>query len=173
MINVTHGPGPLVAASRDLSRRSVVVGLGFGGIAVALAAAGWKVDVLAQDASPSASPQSMPELNALLAVYNVPEDMAAFEKYMYATHVPLVQQVPGVQHIIVHTNITTTEFVPADIYMLGTVVFGSQADLEVALSSEEGQTAIADVGNFATGGFGAYMCHFETLPLTGEATPMA
>ena len=50
-----HVPGPLVAASRDISRRSVVVGFGFAGIAAAFAAAGWSVAVQAQGATPTSS----------------------------------------------------------------------------------------------------------------------
>lgn len=171
-MDVPHGPGPLVAASRDISRRSVVVGFGFAGIAAALTAAGWQVEVLAQDATPAPA-QPMNEFNALLVVYNHPEDAGAFQDYLMNTHIPIVLQVPGLQHLLVHSDLTTTEFIPGDIYQLGTPVWASQADLEAALASEEGQAAIADVGNFATGGFSAYLAHFRTIPVPGGATPMA
>lgn len=172
VMNVPHGPGPLVAATRDISRRSVVVGFGFAGIAAALAAAGWKVDVLAQDASPAPA-QPMNELNALLVVYNHPEDTTAFQDYLWETHIPIVYKVPGLHQLFIHSDLTTTEFVPGDIYQLGTVVFASQADLETALGSAEGQAAFADVGNFATGGFSAYLVHFTPVDIPGMATPMA
>lgn len=172
-MTVAHGTGPIVVASRDISRRSAVVGLGFGGIAAALAAAGWSVEALAQDSTPAASPEPARALNALVTLYGVPEDQSAFDEYLHSTHIPLIREVPGVQHILLHTNITTTEFVPPDVYVIGTVVFESQADLETAIASDEGMTAIADVGNFASGGFFAYSCHVETIPVTDEATPMA
>lgn len=171
-MDVPQGPGPLVVASRDFSRRSLIVGAGFAGIAAALAAAGWRVDVLAQDATPAPA-QPMNELNALLVVYNHPEDTSAFQDYLRNTHMPIVYDVPGLQHLLIHSDITTTEFIPGDIYQLGTVVFANQADLEAGLASEEGQAGIADVANFATGGFSAYLVHFEMVQLPGSATPMA
>lgn len=111
-MNVAHGPGPIIVASRDLSRRSVVVGLGFAGIAAALAAHGWSVEALAQASTPAASPEPTRELNALVSLYGFPMDQSAFQEHLYAAHFPLVRQVPGARQILLHSNITTSEFVP-------------------------------------------------------------
>lgn len=46
---------------------------------------------------------------------------------------------------------------------MSTVVFGSQAELEAALRSTLGQEVVADVANFATGGFSACLAHVEIL----------
>lgn len=172
-MNTPYGPLNLVAATTNLSRREIVVGLGFGGVAAALAASGWHVKVQAQETTPETA---MADLNALLVVYNHPEDPAAFQEYLLGTHLPLVSQVPNIQQLIVHSGIVTVDGEVGDIYQLGTVISNNQADLEEALASEAGQAAIADVANFATGGFSAYLCTVQTLSPadlpTPEATPL-
>jgi uncharacterized protein (TIGR02118 family) len=177
-MNVPHGSGPIVAASRNISRRSVVVGSGFAGIAAALAAAGWKVDVLAQDASPVSSPQPMADLNAVEVIYNHPTDPAAFQDHLHNNHIPTAWEVPDLIQLIVHSDLVGVDGAPGDIYQIGTVIFDSQASLESALASDQGQAAIADIANFATGGFTAYLAHVEFLDRpegsgTPEATPGA
>jgi uncharacterized protein (TIGR02118 family) len=173
-MHVPHGSGPIVAASRDISRRSVVVGFGFAGIAAALAAAGWKVDVLAQGATPADATQPTEDLNAVEVIYGHPEDPAAFQDYLLNVHTPLVEEVPGIEQRIVRTSVVGIDGTPSDIYMMATIVWASQAALESALVSEEGQVAFADVVNFATGGYTAYMAHVAFLtPPDGSATPEA
>lgn len=173
-MHVPHGSGPIVAASRDISRRSVVVGFGFAGIAAALAATGWKVDVLAQEATPADATQPTEELNALEVIYGHPEDPAAFEEHLQTVHTPLVDQVPGIEQRVVRTSVVGIDGTPGDIYLMATIVWASQTALESALMSEEGQAAFADVANLATGGYTAYMVHVEFLtPPDGSATPEA
>lgn len=172
MINVAQGAGPLVAASRDISRRSVVVGLGFAGLAAAFSAAGWTVEVSAQEATPAASPV-VREFNAMVVLYNHPEDSAAFQDYLFTTHVPLVLKVPGLKNLMAHTDLMTTELIAGDVYLIGTVIFSSQADLEEGLTSDEAQAAMADLGNFATGGFTSYLGHVLTIPTSGMTRPLA
>jgi uncharacterized protein (TIGR02118 family) len=178
VMHVSHGSGPIVAASQDISRRSVVVGLGFAGIAAALAAAGWKVDVLAQDATPVSSPQAMEEFNAIEIIYGHPTDPAAFQDYLHNRHIPIAWELPGLQQLIVHSSMVGVDGVPGDIYQIGTVIFASQAELEADTASEQGQAVVADIASFATGGFAAYLAHVEFLERpddtgTPEASPGA
>jgi uncharacterized protein (TIGR02118 family) len=173
-MNVPNGSGRFVAASRNISRRSVVVGSGFAGIAAALAAAGWKVDVLAQDATPVSSPQPMEELNAVEVIYNHPTDPAAFQDYLHNNHIPTAWEVPDLLQLIVHSDLVGVDGAPGDIYQIGTVIFESQASLESTLASEQGQAVVADIASFATGGFTAYLAHVEFLtPPDGSGTPEA
>lgn len=172
VMNVPHGPGPLVAATRDISRRSVVVGFGFAGIAAALAAAGWKVDVLAQDASPA--PQAMPEFNAVQVMYGHPIDPAAFQEYLYSTHVPMAWQAPGLEQLIAHSDVTSVDGAESDIYQMATVVFTGPAELQALLASEMGQAVVADLATFSTGGFTLYLSRVEFLQRPeGTGTPEA
>ena len=161
-MSVPLGSAPIVASSRDISRRSIVVGFGFTGIAAALAAAGWRVDVLAQDATPVSSPPPV-EHNAIQVMYGPPTDPAAFQDYLYTNHVPLAWQLPGLEHLIAHSGVVGVDGVAGDIYQMATVVFAGPAELQAVLTSEMGQAVVADLATFATGGFTLYLSHVELL----------
>jgi uncharacterized protein (TIGR02118 family) len=166
-------PGSLIAASTDLSRRAVIVGLGFGGIAATLAGEGWSVRAPAQEASPATGDMA-DELNAIVAIYGHPTDPAAFEEHYQNTHLPLVYAIPGVQDLTFHTSSVTPEGDPAENYRITTLRFASQTDLEAALMSAEGQAAVADLPNFATGGFTLQLAHLAaTIDISEAATPAA
>jgi uncharacterized protein (TIGR02118 family) len=170
-----HGYGEIVATPQDISRRSIIAGATGGLLATTFASAGWSVRAHAQDATPMDSTAPDVEHNALVIVYNHPEDSGAFQDYIMNIHLPLAWQVPGIQSLIVHAGMVVPEFVPGDIYQIGTVVFGSQAEMEEALASDAAQAAIADLGNFATGGFTSYLATVMTLtpPVSTEASPPA
>jgi uncharacterized protein (TIGR02118 family) len=170
-----HGYGEIVATPQDMSRRSLIAGAAGGLLAAAFASAGWSVRAHAQDATPMQGTPPDVEHNALVIIYNHPEDASAFQDYLMNTHLPLVWQVPGIQSLIVHAGMVVPEFVPGDIYQIGTVVFRSQAEMEDALASDAAQAAIADIGNFATGGFTSYLATVVTLapPVSTEASPPA
>jgi uncharacterized protein (TIGR02118 family) len=173
-MHASHDPGPIVAASRDISRRSLVVGAGFAGIAAALAAAGWTVETYAQDATPISTPQPMAELNALVVLYGQPTDPAAFEEYYVTTHLPLANGIELLQQLILVSNLVLPEGGQGDHYRMTLGVAASQDDLMTVLASEQGQAAVADIANFATGGFTAYLGHVESMARTeGESTPAA
>ncbi len=120
---------------------------------------------LSQHVSPHSADE---ELNAIQVFYGHPDDPAAFRDYLVNVHVPLAKNVPGVQEILVHTGLTGMDQSPGEVYMIGTVVFGSQSNLESGLASQEGQAAYADVAKFATGGFTAYLAHVESLTRPGH-----
>ena len=172
-MRVPHGPGPIVAASRDISRRSVVVGFGFAGIAAALTAAGWKVEVLAQDATPAVGPPPVQDQNALVFLYGQPTDPAAFQDYMMNTHLPLAATIPGIQGFIAHLNLVSIDGAGSDLYQIGTVMFGGPSELSAALESEEAQASFADLANFTTGGFTAYLANVQSIPVGPPTSPEA
>lgn len=163
--------GALIAASESLSRRTMVIGIGFGGLAAALSAAGWRVKVQAQDATPPAAPVQQP--NAVVVTFGHPTDIAAFEDYYLNSHRPQALQLPGIREGVFHSNLITPESEPADTYRIATLIWDSPSDLLEVLSSTEGQDIVADVADFATGGFTAMLAHVELasdLP-TFSATP--
>ena len=172
-MHVPHGPGPIVAASRDISRRSVIVGAGFAGIAAAFAAAGWRVDVLAQDATPPSGPPPVQDQNALVFLYGQPTDPAAFQDYMMNTHLPLASTIPGLQEFIAHLSLVSVDGADSDLYQIGTVLFAGPSELGVALESEEAQAAFADLANFTTGGFTAYLSNVLSIPVSPSTSPEA
>jgi uncharacterized protein (TIGR02118 family) len=88
----------------------------------------------------------------LVALYNSPEDPAAFDAYYVSKHVPLARKVPGVRKIEFSTGPIVTPEGAALYHRLGILTFDSMADLQSGLNSPAGQTAVADLANFAGSG---------------------
>ena len=87
----------------------------------------------------------------LTVLYNRPDDPAAFDRYYDDVHIPIATKLPGLR------GYTVTRPVPDEngdtaYHLVAVLTFGSQEEMAGALSSEEGQAAVADVANFATGG---------------------
>jgi uncharacterized protein (TIGR02118 family) len=172
-MNASYGQGTLVARSGNLSRRSVVVSLGFGGVAAAIAAGGWTVETRAQDMTPAAGGQPAQALNALVVLFGQPTDPAAFMDYLITTHEPIAARIPGVQTVTFHSSLVAEEGDPAEFFLIVTVQFANQDDLETAIASEEGQATAADLPNFASGGFTLLLAHVESMPGGATSSPEA
>ena len=151
------------------SRRAVLRGIGLGGVAAALIAAGWRVDVTAQDATPAADGV---EANAIVVLFGQPDDPAAFEEYYLTIHRPLALQMPNLLEILGGPILGTFEGSEAEYHRIAILRFASQADLEASVASPEGQEAFGDVASFATGGVTVFLTHLESVPgLGATATP--
>lgn len=154
--------GPLIGRP---SRRVFLRGVGLGGVAAALIAAGWHVDAAAQDSSPVAAATAEP--NAVVVLFGHPTDVVAFEDYYLTTHRPLALQMPNLLEILggpIPGNLDGSE---ADSHRIAILRYASQAEMETSLASPEGQEAFADVANFATGGVTAFLTSLESSPGTG------
>lgn len=85
-------------------------------------------------------------------LYGHPKDAVAFKKYYSETHLPLVSKTSGI------VKAEYTKFLPNPdgsapvYYRMAELYFESQADMQQALNSPEGQAMAADKANFATGG---------------------
>jgi uncharacterized protein (TIGR02118 family) len=85
-------------------------------------------------------------------LYGHPQDPAAFERYYATTHLPIAARMPGV------ARVELTRFGPgpdgsqAAFYRMAELYFPSEAQTKATLGSPEGQAAVADLQNFATGG---------------------
>ena len=151
------------------SRRAVLRGIGLGGVAAALIAAGWRVDATAQDATPAADAV---EANAIVVLFGEPDAPAAFEEYYLIIHRPLALQMPNLLEILGGPILGTFEGSEAEYHRIAILRFASQADLEASVASPEGQEAFGDVPNFATGGVTVFLTHLESVPgLGATATP--
>jgi uncharacterized protein (TIGR02118 family) len=87
----------------------------------------------------------------LTVLYHQPDDAAAFDRYYDETHIPLATTLPGLQGYTVTRAVPDESGGPA-YHLVAALTFESQEAMAGALSSEEGQAAVADVANFATGG---------------------
>lgn len=85
-------------------------------------------------------------------LYHHPQDPQAFERYYAETHLPIAAKMKGV------ARLELTRFGPGPdgskpaYYRMAELYFPSEAQLQATLGSQEGQAAVSDLPNFATGG---------------------
>jgi len=95
----------------------------------------------------------------LLVLYNTPADPAAFDRYYRDTHIPLARKIPGLRSYLISAGPVQALAGTAP-YLVAELTFDSMVDVGTALASPEGQTAAADLPNFASGG--ATLLIFDT-----------
>lgn len=83
--------------------------------------------------------------------YGEPLDRSAFDDYYTQTHLPLAGRIPGVQQFIAGRCESLDGAEPA-FYHFAEIVFVDRIQAQAAFASAEGQAAVADIANFATGG---------------------
>ncbi|HEX2195236.1 MAG TPA: EthD family reductase [Candidatus Limnocylindria bacterium] len=87
----------------------------------------------------------------LIALYNQPDDPAAFDAHYRDVHAPIVRRYPGLRDL----RLARADGVagrPAAFYLVAEMVFDSRADLDAALASEPGMESGRDLRTFATAG---------------------
>jgi uncharacterized protein (TIGR02118 family) len=87
----------------------------------------------------------------LQIAYGVPTDPAAFDEYYHHAHLPLAARIPGVKAFTAG-KCESLDSAPPTAYLLANITFESKEAAVHALSSPEGQGAVADIARFATGG---------------------
>ncbi len=88
----------------------------------------------------------------LVVMYGHPTDPEAFEKYYAETHLPIAGQIPGVSKVELGKFVGTPDGSKASQYRMAEVYFDSLESLQKNMGSTEGQAAVNDIPNFATGG---------------------
>jgi uncharacterized protein (TIGR02118 family) len=88
----------------------------------------------------------------LVVMYGHPVSAAAFEKYYAETHLPIAGQINGVSRIELSKFIGTPDGSNASQYRMAELYFESIDELLMQMGSVEGQAAVNDIQNFATGG---------------------
>ena len=88
----------------------------------------------------------------LTVLYGHPESADAFERYYAETHLPLVDRMQGVAEVSLTRFLAAPDGGAPAYYRMAVLSFADQQQMDCALSSEEGQAAVADLTNFATGG---------------------
>jgi len=91
-------------------------------------------------------------LYQLTALYNQPEDPAAFDKHYDTVHAPLAKKLPGLKrYTISHPGPDPEGNAPA-YYLVAVLEWDDEATAGADLSGEVGQAAVADLANFAGAG---------------------
>lgn len=88
----------------------------------------------------------------LLVLYGHPQDPAAFDKYYADVHIPLAKRMKGLKKWTIGKVIGTPDNQASPYYYVAELYMESRAEFEALLASPEGQAAVADVPNYATGG---------------------
>jgi len=88
----------------------------------------------------------------LFAVYQQPQDPAAFDRYYFDQHVPLAKTIPGLRSYEVTRGDVMGMAGKHGVYLVAVLEFDSMAAIAAAMGSPQGQATAADLANFATAG---------------------
>ncbi|MHC1560949.1 EthD family reductase [Actinomycetospora sp. C-140] len=97
-------------------------------------------------------------MHIVTVLYGHPTDPAAFDTYYRDVHAPLADKIPGLKSFT-YRHCASLDANPAPYHLIAELSFDSLEDLQAGMSSEAGQTAAADVPNFASGGATLFMAH--------------
>lgn len=96
------------------------------------------------------------------ALFGHPEDPDTFEEYYANTHVPLVEKLPNLQRYERAKIVATPDGSEPPYYRIAEVYFEDMEQMQHSLASEEGQAAVEDLQNFATGGLTLFFCEIDS-----------
>src|SRR5205823_4915681 len=88
----------------------------------------------------------------LTVLYGHPTDPAAFEQYYAATHLPLVDKMAGLTRTEFTRVLPNADGSPPPYYRVAELWWDSPETMQTSLGAPEGQAAVGDLPNFATGG---------------------
>lgn len=97
----------------------------------------------------------------MVVIYRTSEDVEAFNRHYFETHVPLAKKIPGLRKYEVSDGPVTTPGGRSDVHLIGTLHFDDLAAIKEAFSSPEGQAAGADRRRFAPDDSGVQMFLFD------------
>jgi uncharacterized protein (TIGR02118 family) len=88
----------------------------------------------------------------LMVLYGHPKDARDFDRYYNDVHLPIAKKMKGLMRWTVGRVTGTPDGAPAPYYYIADLFAESRQAMEAILASPEGQAAVKDVPNFATGG---------------------
>lgn len=88
----------------------------------------------------------------LTVLYGHPKDPDAFQKYYHEVHLPIARKMRGLKGWTIGMCEAVTPGEEPPYYMIVGLYTETREEMEAILQSPEGQAAVADVPNFATGG---------------------
>jgi len=93
----------------------------------------------------------------LLVMYRSPEDAGAFDRYYAEKHVPLAKRIPGLRKYEISRGAVASPAGASDYHLIAILQFDDVSAIQAGVASPEGQAAVADLQNFATGGADIFM----------------
>jgi uncharacterized protein (TIGR02118 family) len=98
----------------------------------------------------------------LVAIYKKPDDVEAFERHYFGTHVPLAKKMPGVRKYEVSHGPVSVLVGPSDVHFVATIHFDDLASMKLAFPNPEGRATAADRQVFAPDSTGVQIFIFDT-----------
>lgn len=84
----------------------------------------------------------------LIALYKLPDDVAAFDDHYFSTHIPLAEKMPGLIQAV-YNKVTGSPMGKSNYHLMAELTFESQDALNAAMASDEGKAAAKDLMGFA------------------------
>jgi uncharacterized protein (TIGR02118 family) len=88
----------------------------------------------------------------LTVLYHHPDDAEEFNRYYDETHIPMAAKLPGLRGFSVSRPSRGPDGTRPPCHQIAVLTWDSEGEFQAAVGSAEGQAAMADVANFATGG---------------------
>jgi uncharacterized protein (TIGR02118 family) len=88
----------------------------------------------------------------LVVQYTRPDDSDAFDRHYFATHMPLVDRIPGLQRAETARFVAAADSGEQTYYRSAELYFADQWTLEAAFGSDEGKATAADYQSIAPPG---------------------
>jgi uncharacterized protein (TIGR02118 family) len=97
----------------------------------------------------------------LVVLYGPPADPDAFERHYADTHNELATAVPGLRRFEAARGIATPDGSDLPYQRIAELTFDDLEALQAGMSSDEGQAAVNDIPNFATGGVTIFIAEID------------
>ena len=96
-----------------------------------------------------------------VVLYGPPEDPDAFERYYADTHTALAKAIPGLLRFEAAQGIGTPDGGATPYQRIAELTFQDMDALQAGMGSAEGQAAVGDIPNFATGGVTIFLAELD------------
>ena len=91
------------------------------------------------------------DMYKLIAIYNVPKDIDAFEKHYREVHTPLTKKIPGLEKFLLNRVLGSPQGKPTQ-YVIAEMIFKDLETMDKAMASPEARQSGKDAYQMATGG---------------------
>ena len=98
----------------------------------------------------------------IVVLYGHPKDAAAFDKYYFEKHVPMISKVRAVKRFEYAKTLAPSNGARLPYYLVADILFDSLEELRATQATEEWKEIAADVPNFATGGVWPFVAVIES-----------
>jgi uncharacterized protein (TIGR02118 family) len=96
-----------------------------------------------------------------VVLYGPPAEPDAFERHYADTHTALAMAIPGLQRFEAGRGFATPDGSAVPYQRIAELTFNDMDALQAGLESDEGQAAVNDIPNFATGGVTIFFAEID------------